>query len=81
MNRYFAAATVFFALLGQSPAQAVYLKSGLAEIKLVTQVQMIQYTRGGSREFRRCMRAKYGPRYFSRVPRAIRYHMASACGG
>jgi hypothetical protein len=29
--------------------------------------------------FRRCMRAKYGPRYFSRVPRAHRWHMAQAC--
>ncbi len=34
-----------------------------------------------TREFRRCMRAKYGPRYFSRVPRAHRWHMAQACGG
>ena len=32
-----------------------------------------------SRPFRRCMRAKYGPRYFSRVPRAHRWHMAQAC--
>jgi hypothetical protein len=31
--------------------------------------------------FRRCMRAKYGPRYFSRVPRAHRWHMAQACMG
>jgi hypothetical protein len=29
--------------------------------------------------FRRCMRSKYGPRYFSRVPRAHRWHMAQAC--
>jgi hypothetical protein len=34
-----------------------------------------------TREFRRCMRAKYGPRYFARVPRAVRFHMAQACGG
>jgi hypothetical protein len=32
-----------------------------------------------SSAFRRCMRAKYGPRYFARVPRAHRYHMAQAC--
>jgi hypothetical protein len=29
--------------------------------------------------FRRCMRAKYGPRYFSRVNRAHRWHMSQAC--
>jgi hypothetical protein len=32
-----------------------------------------------SRDFRRCMRAKYGPRYFARVPRAHRWHMSQAC--
>jgi hypothetical protein len=32
-----------------------------------------------SRGFRRCMRAKYGPRYFARVPRAHRWHMSQAC--
>lgn len=36
-----------------------------------------QYPRSPS--FRRCMRAKYGPRYFARVPRAVRWHMAQAC--
>jgi hypothetical protein len=35
-------------------------------------------TYGGGR-FRRCMRAKYGPRYFAGVPRAHRFHMAQAC--
>ncbi len=34
-----------------------------------------------SRGFRRCMRQKYGPRYFRGVSRAHRYHMAQACGG
>jgi hypothetical protein len=29
--------------------------------------------------FRRCMRAKYGPRYFAGVRRAHRWHMAQAC--
>jgi hypothetical protein len=32
-----------------------------------------------SRGFRSCMRGKYGPRYFARVPRAVRWHMAQAC--
>jgi hypothetical protein len=34
-----------------------------------------------SRGFRRCMRAKYGPKYFRGVKRAHRYFMAQACGG
>jgi hypothetical protein len=33
-----------------------------------------------NKSFRKCMRAKYGPRYFARVPRAHRYTMAQACG-
>jgi hypothetical protein len=32
-----------------------------------------------SRSFARCMRAKYGPRYYARVPRAMRFEMAKAC--
>ncbi len=31
------------------------------------------------RAFRRCMRAKYGPRYFAGVRRAHRWHMSQAC--
>ena len=38
-------------------------------------------SRGENRAFRSCMRAKYGPRYFARVSRAQRYHMAQACTG
>ena len=34
-----------------------------------------------SLDFRRCMREKYGPRYFARVRRATRFFMAQACGG
>lgn len=43
--------------------------------------QAVELAQGAynSRPFRRCMRAKYGPRYFSRVPRAHRWHMAQAC--
>jgi hypothetical protein len=32
-----------------------------------------------TREFRRCMRSNYGPRYFAGVKRAHRWHMAQAC--
>jgi hypothetical protein len=32
-----------------------------------------------TREFRSCMRGKYGPRYFAGVRRAYRWHMAQAC--
>jgi hypothetical protein len=43
----------------------------------VSEATPAQYPR--SLKFRRCMRARYGPRYFARVPRAYRYHMAQAC--
>jgi hypothetical protein len=33
------------------------------------------------RDFRRCMRETYGPRYFRGVKRAHRFFMAQACGG
>jgi hypothetical protein len=42
-------------------------------------VIVAQYS--SSRGFRRCMREKYGPRYFRGVSRAHRWHMAQACGG
>jgi hypothetical protein len=32
-----------------------------------------------TREFRSCMRGKYGRRYFAGVKRAHRWHMAQAC--
>jgi len=35
----------------------------------------------GSRAMRRCMRARFGPRYFAGVKRAHRYVMAQECGG
>jgi hypothetical protein len=64
--------------LGWSPAWA----AGPAAAKdvaiappVVVQAQHAHNTRG----FRRCMRVKYGPRYFARVPRAHRWHMAQAC--
>lgn len=40
-----------------------------------------QFSRGESRDFRRCMRAKFGPHYFRGVKRAHRTFMAQACGG
>jgi hypothetical protein len=64
-----------------TPAYAGSLGSGAPLMKSEFEASNVQYTRGGSRAFRRCMRAKYGPRYFSRVPRAHRFHMAQACGG
>ena len=41
--------------------------------------QAVQFS--SDRGFRRCMRDKYGPRYFAGVRRATRYFMAQACGG
>ncbi len=34
-----------------------------------------------SKAFTRCMRERYGPRYYRGVKRAHRYFMAQACGG
>jgi hypothetical protein len=44
-----------------------------------TNVELIQHS--SSREFRRCMRQKYGRNYYRGVKRAHRFHMAQACGG
>ena len=41
----------------------------------------VQFSQTRSQEFNRCMRAKYGPRYYRGVKRAHRYFMAQACGG
>jgi hypothetical protein len=40
--------------------------------------ELVQYAYQ-SKGFRSCMRSKYGPRYFSRVSRAHRFHMSQAC--
>jgi len=51
---------------------------------MAAQYPAASQTYGSQREnraFRSCMRAKYGPRYFARVKRAHRYHMAQACIG
>jgi hypothetical protein len=81
MKYQLAVASVFLGLLLQTPAQASPFKAGMADIKIDGNVETIQYSRRGSREFRRCMREKYGPRYFRGVPRAVRFNMARACGG
>jgi hypothetical protein len=44
-------------------------------------VSEAQYAHWKARDFRRCMRSKYGPRYFSGVKKRHRYFMAQACGG
>jgi hypothetical protein len=81
MKYRFAVASVFLGLLLQTPVQASPFKAGMADIKIEDNIDNIQYSRRNSREFRRCMRAKYGPRYFRGVPRAVRFNMARACGG
>jgi hypothetical protein len=81
MKFQIAIAAVFLGLVFHGSAQAAPMKAGMADIKTDDNVENIQYSRQGSREFRRCMRAKYGPRYFHRVPRAVRFNMARACGG
>jgi hypothetical protein len=59
------------------PAAAAPLPAGArpAAAAATALAQHAYATRG----FRRCMRARYGPRYFARVPRAVRWHMAQAC--
>jgi hypothetical protein len=67
------------AFLSATPAGAL----GIAASRSVAVPATIELAQAGSatREFRRCMRAKYGPRYFAGVRRAHRFHMAQACGG
>ena len=43
--------------------------------------EQAQFSRERPRDFNRCMREKYGPRYFRGVKRAHRTFMAQACGG
>jgi hypothetical protein len=64
------------AILSATPAGALGLAAGRP---VAVPEALAQYR--PTRDFRRCMRAKYGPRYFARVPRAHRFHMAQACGG
>jgi hypothetical protein len=70
-----AAAALAFALSTGSLAAAPLPVGAVPEAApLVTQASAYN-----SRGFKRCMRAKYGPRYFSRVNRAHRWHMSQAC--
>jgi hypothetical protein len=71
-----------FVVLSAAPSHAAVL-SAPATLRAdgAPVADLIQYSRGGSRAFRRCMRAKYGPRYFQGVRRAQRFIMAQACGG
>jgi hypothetical protein len=66
--------------LGGSPAESAGLAAGKVSAGAPQGVQLAQHS-STSRGFRSCMRAKYGPRYFARVPRAVRWHMAQACAG
>ena len=45
------------------------------------QVENVRFNHVEARSFRRCMRAKYGPRYFRGVRQAQRNFKAQACGG
>jgi hypothetical protein len=76
------ASTIMLCCLSLSaPSSAAFFVVGAKQITNSNDLLDVQYSRGGSREFRRCMRAQYGPRYYHRVPRAHRFHMARACGG
>ena len=68
-------------VVGLAPASASPRVGSFAKPEVISNIELAQSTRGGNRDFRRCMRAKYGPRYFAGVRRATRYHMAQACGG
>jgi hypothetical protein len=81
MKMIIAGAIVVSSLFLSAPSSAASFVAGAKLITNSSDLLEVQYSRGGSREFRRCMRAKYGPRYYHRVPRAHRFHMAQACGG
>jgi hypothetical protein len=64
--------------VGLDPAEAAGISAGKGSGVAPPSVELAQHSYN-SRGFRRCMRAKYGPRYFARVNRAHRWHMAQAC--
>ncbi len=76
LTRPLALAGLFALALPMMPAAAMPVLMTPAVAEAVIPVQFTN-----SRSFRRCMRQKYGPRYFRGVSRAHRYHMAQACGG
>ena len=76
-----ALASIFAVFLMFAPASAAPFVMNHEQIRVKNDLIDVQYSRGNSREFRSCMRAKYGPRYFNRVPRTHRFHMVQACGG
>jgi hypothetical protein len=75
--RLSAAAALVILLQAGPSAMALPLKSGARPeaVPLVTP----SFHEYNSRGFRRCMRGQYGPRYFSRVPKAYRWHMSQVC--
>ncbi|MGL4243517.1 MAG: hypothetical protein ACRCTI_20570 [Beijerinckiaceae bacterium] len=73
-----AAGAAFALMLGIIPAQSAVLAPGMGVVAKPLIVSPAQHSYS-SRGFRRCMRAKYGPRHFARVPRTVRWHMAQAC--
>lgn len=75
--RIIALSTALFIGGMSAPALANGLAAGKAQTVVLAPVEDARSS--GGRGFRRCMRAKYGPRYFARVPRAHRWHMAQAC--
>jgi hypothetical protein len=73
---------VFAAVLMALPSSNAAAQSPEGPIITISQTAFAQGAANmQSREFRRCMRQKYGRNYFRGVPRAHRFHMASACGG
>jgi hypothetical protein len=64
--------------IGLAPAESAGLAIGRIIVDAPAAVEHAQHAYN-TRGFRRCMRAKYGPRYFARVNRAHRWHMSQAC--
>ncbi len=52
----------------------------LKQLNPAQATELAQFNAGQERSLRRCMRAKYGPRYFSGVRPATRFFMAQTCG-
>jgi hypothetical protein len=84
MKQSLPAAAAVFLLLLSAPVQALPADAGLSLSRAGTgspSASSVRFTAPDVRDFRRCMRAKYGPRYFYRIRQAQRYFMAQACGG
>jgi hypothetical protein len=69
------AAVVTLASIGEGRAAPIAIDRTISTGPVI---ELSQYG-PSNKAFRKCMRAKYGPRYFARVSRAHRWTMSQAC--